>query len=122
MSLSVKIQAKCEAILESEAAFFGVNATALAKAIVDKVVAGGMIRDVLQGVDVASYQERRRHKEHGLDVYHFRGVNRTLKEIQIITGVRSVLIKSRLDRGWKLERAATTPPNIKFRHKLEDSE
>ncbi|MDJ1632276.1 hypothetical protein [Rhizobium rhizogenes] len=60
MSLSIKIQAKAEEILESEAAFYGVNATALAKAIIDKVVAGGMTRAVLQGVDVASYQERRR--------------------------------------------------------------
>ncbi|WP_267550340.1 hypothetical protein [Rhizobium rhizogenes] len=60
MSLNIKIQAKTEEILESEAAFYGVNATALGKAIIDKVVSGGFTRDVLQGVDVASYQERRR--------------------------------------------------------------
>lgn len=60
MSLNIKIQAKTEEILESEAAFFGVNATALGKAIIDKIVAGGLTSDVLQGVDVASYQSRRR--------------------------------------------------------------
>ncbi|NLS19877.1 hypothetical protein HGP16_25390 [Rhizobium sp. P40RR-XXII] len=60
MSLNVKVQAKTEEILESEAAFYGVNATALAKAIIDKVVSGGLTRDILQGVDVVSYQERRR--------------------------------------------------------------
>lgn len=60
MTLRVEIQAKAEQILESEAGFYGVNATALAKAIIDKVAAGGLIRDVLQGVDVASYQNRRR--------------------------------------------------------------
>jgi len=59
MSIEIKIQAKTEAILESEAGFYGVNATAVAKAILDKVVSGGMTREVLQGVDVASYQERR---------------------------------------------------------------
>lgn len=60
MSISIKIQAKTEQILESEATFYGVNATALGKAILDKVVAGGMTRDVLQGVDVTSYQMRKR--------------------------------------------------------------
>ncbi|MDW9726329.1 hypothetical protein GOB91_29210 [Sinorhizobium meliloti] len=119
MSLSIKIQAKAEQILQSEARFYGVTATAIAKAIIDKVVAGDLVRDVLQGVDVASYQQRERKPEHGKEVYRFRGVNRTLKEIQALTGVSSVLIKSRLDRGWKLERAATTPPNVKFRRKLE---
>lgn len=59
MSINLKIQSKAEAILQSEAKFYGVTATAVAKAIMDKVVAGEMIRDVLQGVDVASYQERR---------------------------------------------------------------
>jgi hypothetical protein len=60
VSINIRIQAKTEQILESEAAFYGVNATAVGKAIIDKVVAGGMTRDVLQGVDVESYQERRR--------------------------------------------------------------
>lgn len=60
MSINIRIQAKTEQILESEAAFYGVNATALGKAIIDKVVAGGIIRDVLQGVDVESYQARPR--------------------------------------------------------------
>lgn len=115
MSLLLKIQSKAEAILESEAAFYGVNATAIAKAIIDKVVCAGHIRDVLQGVDVASYQERRRYRDHGKPVYLFRGAHRTLKDIQEITGVSSVLIKNRLDRGWKLERAATTPSNTNRR-------
>lgn len=60
MSIDIKIQAKTADILASEAAFYGVNPTALAKAILDKVVAGGMTRDVLTGVDVESYQSRRR--------------------------------------------------------------
>jgi formaldehyde-activating enzyme involved in methanogenesis len=60
MTILIPIQAKAEDILQSEAAFYGVNATALAKAIIDKVVGGGMTREVLQGVDVESYQERRR--------------------------------------------------------------
>lgn len=60
MSIDIKIQAKTADILASEAAFYGVHPTALAKAILDKVVAGGMTRDVLTGVDVESYQSRRR--------------------------------------------------------------
>jgi hypothetical protein len=60
MSINIKVQAKSEDMLQSEAAFYGVNATALGKAIIDKVVGAGLTRDVLQGVDVLSYQERRR--------------------------------------------------------------
>jgi hypothetical protein len=56
----VTIQAKALEILESEAAFYHVTPTALAKAIVSRVIAGGLTRDVLQGVDVPSFQERRR--------------------------------------------------------------
>lgn len=60
MSINVIIQAKTLDALESEAKFFGVHPTALAKAIIDKVTTGGMVRDVLQGVDVESYQIRKR--------------------------------------------------------------
>lgn len=122
MSLNIKIQAKSESILQSEARFYGVTATAVAKAIIDKVVGGELTRDVLQGVDVASYQTRHRDRAKGADTYHFRGVFRTLKEIQAITGVSSNLIASRIGRGWKLEKAATTAPKIKHRRKLEIEE
>ena len=60
MSLNIKIQAKAEQMLKSDAEFFGVTPTAVAKAIIDKVCGGGLTRDVLQGVDVESYQERKR--------------------------------------------------------------
>lgn len=60
MSINIRIRAKAEDVLQSEAEFYGVNATALAKAIIDKVVGGGLTRDVLQGVDVLSYQDRKR--------------------------------------------------------------
>lgn len=60
MSIDIKIQAKTATILESEATFYGVHPTAVAKAIIDKVVSGGLTREVLQGVDVESYQNRRR--------------------------------------------------------------
>lgn len=60
MTIEIQIRAKAEDMLHSEAEFYGVNATALAKAIIDKVVGGGLTRDVLQGVDVASYQARKR--------------------------------------------------------------
>lgn len=60
MSIKVVIQAKTADILKSESEFYGVHSTAIAKAIIDKVVGGGLIRDVLQGVDVESYQQRRR--------------------------------------------------------------
>jgi hypothetical protein len=122
MSLNIRIQSKAMTILQDEAKFYAVTPTALGKAIIDKVVAGGLVRDVLQGVDVSSYQDRERSADHGLPVYRFRGVDRTLKDIQTLTGVSAVLIKSRLDRGWKLERAATTPPKTQHRRKREDAE
>lgn len=65
MTIQVLIQAKDEAILKAEADFFFVTPTALAKAIIDKVVTSGMTRDVLQGVDVASYQQRKRGRPVG---------------------------------------------------------
>lgn len=60
MSITVRVQSKTLDVLESEARFFGVHPTALAKAILDKVATGGLTRDVLQGVDVDSYQIRKR--------------------------------------------------------------
>lgn len=60
MSIDIRIQSKAEAILIEEAKFFGVTPTALTKAIVDKVATGGLTREVLQGVDVTSYQDRGR--------------------------------------------------------------
>lgn len=60
MSIKVVIQAKTEDVLKEEAKFFGVTPMALTKAIIDKVATGGLTRDVLQGVDVASYQDRGR--------------------------------------------------------------
>lgn len=60
MSINIVIQSKTLDVLESEARFFGVHPTALAKAILDKVATSGLTREVLQGVDVVSYQERKR--------------------------------------------------------------
>lgn len=60
MSIDVRIQAKAAEILKSEAVFYGVSGAALAKAIIDVVVTGGITRDILQGVDVASYCDRKR--------------------------------------------------------------
>lgn len=60
MSINIRVQAKTLMILESEAEFYGVNPTDLGKAIIDKVVAGGLTRELMQGVDVKSYHERRR--------------------------------------------------------------
>lgn len=60
MSITVKVQSKALEVLESEARFFGVHPTALVKAILDQVATGGLTRQVLQGVDVESYQIRKR--------------------------------------------------------------
>ena len=60
MGIDIRIQAKTAEILKAEAEFFKINPTALAKAILDKIVAGGLTREVMQGVDVASYQDRKR--------------------------------------------------------------
>jgi formaldehyde-activating enzyme involved in methanogenesis len=60
MSLKIIVQAKAEQMLKHDAEFFGVTPTAVAKAIIDKVSGGGLTRDVLQGVDVGSYQDRKR--------------------------------------------------------------
>lgn len=60
MSVKLVIQGKTLEILQAEANFFHANPTALARAIIDRVVRGGSIRDVLQGVDVHSYEIRRR--------------------------------------------------------------
>lgn len=121
MSLNVKIQSKAEQMLKHDAEFFGVTPTAVAKAIIDKVSGCGLTRDVLQGVDVASYQDRERMRSRA-ELYHFRGAKQTLKEIQAITGISANLIASRLSSGWKLERAATTPARHKRRNKMEDVE
>lgn len=60
MSIKPVIQAKTADILEKEAIHYGVTATAMAKAIIDTVVREGLVHTMLVGVDVESYQERRR--------------------------------------------------------------
>jgi hypothetical protein len=60
MSIDIRIQAKAAQILQHEAEFHGVTPTAITKAAIDKLLTSGMLRDFLQGVDLQSYQERRR--------------------------------------------------------------
>lgn len=60
MSVLLPIQGKAYEILQAEADFYGVTPTAVAKAIMDRVLVGGQTRDALQGVDVTSYQDRKR--------------------------------------------------------------
>ncbi|TQX91286.1 hypothetical protein EQW76_00670 [Rhizobium sp. rho-13.1] len=60
MSIKVVIQAKNEAILEREALHYGVNATAMAKAIIDTVAREGLVHQILAGINVESFQQRKR--------------------------------------------------------------
>jgi hypothetical protein len=60
MSIKPVIQAKTAAILEKEAEHYGVTATAMAKAILDTVCREGLVHTMLVGVDVESFQIRRR--------------------------------------------------------------
>jgi hypothetical protein len=60
MSIPVNVQAKTAAILEKEALFYGVNATAVAKAILDTVANEGLTHTILAGIDVESFQQRKR--------------------------------------------------------------
>lgn len=110
MSLQVKIQAKAENVLASEASFYGVTATALAKAIIDKVATGGILRDVLQDVDVKSYQERGRGTPKPTNIFVYKGEKLSLPEISKRTGIALGTLKSRLYiEGWSEERAFTAP-------------
>lgn len=111
MSIKPVIQAKTEAILEREAISYGVTATALAKAIVETVVGEGIIHETLAGIDVEAFQQRRRGSDHGKGAYRFEGRMMSLPAISQITGIHFNLIKSRLARGWDLERAAMEPVN-----------
>lgn len=116
MSLQVKIQAKAESVLASEAQFYGVTPTALAKAIIDKVAVGGLTRDVLQGVDVESYQDRKRGTPKSLGTHEFRGRKLSLSAISEITGIPPITLRNRLYlHKWTEERAFSEP--VKERRK-----
>jgi hypothetical protein len=60
MSIPVTIQAKTAAILERDALFYGVNATAVCKAILDTVAREGLTHQILAGIDVESFHNRKR--------------------------------------------------------------
>ncbi|RWX78287.1 hypothetical protein EPK99_06560 [Neorhizobium lilium] len=114
MSIDIRIQSKAEQILQHEAAFYGVTPTAVAKAIMDKVVAGDLIRDVLQGVDVASYQDRR-PKSHPKPPsapkhprqfkYSFKGAPVKLEAIAAEHGVSPTTLRRRINSGMPIEQA-----------------
>ena len=110
MSLKVVVQGKAEAILQDEARFYGVNATDVVKAIIDRIVTGGMVRDVLQGVDVLSYHDRRkgrprvkpiviRSKRQPSAVYEFSGRMLTVTQISRLTGLPASTVRNRAKRG-----------------------
>jgi hypothetical protein len=114
MSVTVVIQAKALEILESEAAFYDVTPTALAKAIMSKVIAGGLTRDVLQGVDVGSYQIRRRGRpsEHHVKEkrgrkpkFTLHGEPVSLAHLSAKTGIPRSTIWRRMKVGQSLEQA-----------------
>lgn len=109
MSIDIKIQAKTADILASEAAFYGVNPAAVAKAIIDKVVGGGLTREVLIGVDVESYRPARPGRRAGTGDFMFEGRLRSITFIADRTGIPAHVIRSRLRRGWEMERAASEP-------------
>lgn len=114
MSLQVKIQAKAESVLSSEAQFYGVTATALVKAIIDKVAVGGLTRDVLQGVDVESYQDRKRGSPP--ETFKYQGRKLSLSDISKETGIPLFTLRTRIYRGkWTEERAFSEP--VKERRK-----
>ena len=108
MSINIVIQSKTMDVLQSEAAFFGVNATALAKAILDAVVMGGDTRRVLQGVDVESYQPAKRGRRPSA-MGIFKGKMCFVSDAAAQTGMPLNLVKNRIRDGWTLERAVTTP-------------
>lgn len=60
MSIKPVIQSKTLAILRRDALTYGVTATAMAKAILDTVAHEGLTHVILAGVDVESYQDRKR--------------------------------------------------------------
>ena len=110
MSLEVKIQAKAESVLASEAQFYGVTPTALVKAIIDKVAVGGLTRDVLQGVDVGSYQDRKRGTPHPSPKHTYQGQSMSLAAISKKTGIPLVTLRTRIYRdNWTEERAFAEP-------------
>lgn len=106
MTIRLDIQAKAEDVLKSEAKFFRASPTAVAKAIIDKVVTGGLVRDVLQGVDVESYQQRQQGKRRR---YKFQGKTRSVASVARETGISQTVLYGRLARGWTLDKAASTP-------------
>lgn len=110
MSLEVKIQAKAESVLASEAQFYGVTPTALVKAIIDKVAVGGLTRVVLQGVDVGSYQDRKRGTPHPSPKHTYQGQRMSLAAISKKTGIPLVTLRTRIYRdNWTEERAFAEP-------------
>ncbi len=116
MSLQIVVQAKAESVLMSEASFYGVTATALAKAIIDKVAVGGLTRDVLQGVDVESYQDRKRGTANPPATFTYHGRKLSLSEISKETGISLFTLRTRIYRGkWTEERAFSEP--VKERRK-----
>lgn len=116
MSLEVKIQAKAESVLASEAQFYGVTPTALAKAIIDRVAVGGLTRDVLQGVDVESYQDRKRGTPTTFPTHVYQGQKMSLAAIAKETGISLLTLRNRLYRSkWTEERAFSEP--VKERRK-----
>lgn len=107
MSVKLAVQGKTLAILEREAATLKFPPTIVARAIIDTVIREGITQEVLAGVELDAYLNRKRGQRQGKHL--FQGKLRTMTWISAQTGVPVPVIYSRLHRGWTLERAATVP-------------
>lgn len=107
MSVKLAVQGKTLAILEREAATLKAPPTVVARAIIDTVIREGITQEVLAGVELESYLNRRRGQRQGKHL--FQGKLRTMTWIAEKTGVPVGVIYQRLQRGWTLEKAATVP-------------
>lgn len=109
MSIHLHLSGQTESIFRAEAETMGISASALAKAVLATAAEENTIPTLVAGVDLEFFQEQLAKRSGRYPVHSFRGRKMSLAKIAEEVGISKYTIKARLDSGWTMERATSTP-------------
>ncbi|WP_425962679.1 hypothetical protein [Rhizobium nepotum] len=112
--INVVLRGKPYLVLKAEADARGVTAATLARAILTNIALTDDVNYAIHGLNLNEFGKppAKNPKARGktrLPKFEWNGVLMGLPKIAVMCGIPYTTIRARLDRGWSLEKATTTP-------------